>query len=129
MYAQGNITLGGNLIIGDVLTQDTVTFSANVNSNIVPNLTDTHSLGSNNSSGGNEWHCEYSAPSAAEVLADGTEPAAPDGESSATDPSAVNDFAGNADEENENGAPGSSLFAAAAAAAMPSDDHAPALGC
>ena len=54
LYAQGNITLSGNLIIGNAPT-DTITFSANVNSNIVPNLTDTHSLGSNNSTGGNEW--------------------------------------------------------------------------
>ena len=55
LYAQGNITLGGNLIIGDTLTQDTVAFSATVSSDIVPNLTDTHSLGSNNSTGGNQW--------------------------------------------------------------------------
>jgi|LauGreDrversion4_1035100.scaffolds.fasta_scaffold00496_5 hypothetical protein len=54
LYAQGNITLSGNLIIGNAPT-DTITFSANVNSDIIPNLTDTHSLGSNNSIGGNEW--------------------------------------------------------------------------
>lgn len=54
LYAQGNITLSGNLIIGNQPT-DTVTFSATVDSDIVPNLSDTHSLGSNNSTGGNQW--------------------------------------------------------------------------
>ena len=50
LYAQGNITLSGNLIIGNSPT-DTVDFNANIASNIVPNITDTHSLGSNNITG------------------------------------------------------------------------------
>lgn len=54
LYSQGDITLSGNLIIGNQPT-DTVTFSAVIDSDIIPNVTDTHSLGSNNSTGGNQW--------------------------------------------------------------------------
>ena len=41
----GNITLGGNIDIGDAAT-DTVTFSADVDSNFIPDASDTYDLGS-----------------------------------------------------------------------------------
>jgi len=54
LYAQGDITLGGNLILGNQPT-DTVVFSSVINSDIVPLTSDTYSLGSNSSTGGNKW--------------------------------------------------------------------------
>lgn len=54
LYAQGDITLSGNLIIGNQPT-DTVVFSSVINSDIVPLTSDTYSLGSNSSTGGNKW--------------------------------------------------------------------------
>lgn len=41
----GNIVLGGDILLGDEST-DTVTFTAGVDSNLVPNLDDTYDLGS-----------------------------------------------------------------------------------
>ena len=41
----GNLTVGGNLTLGDAAT-DSVSFAADVTSNIVPNASDTYDLGS-----------------------------------------------------------------------------------
>ncbi len=46
LYAQGDITLSGNLIIGNA-PSDTVTLQSNVNSDIVPSENNLYSLGSN----------------------------------------------------------------------------------
>ena len=46
LHATGNITLDGTITFGDTLAQDTVTFDADINSNIVPTTTDTYNLGS-----------------------------------------------------------------------------------
>lgn len=54
LYAQGDITLSGNLILGNQPT-DTVIFSSVIDSDIVPLTSDTYSLGSNSSTGGNKW--------------------------------------------------------------------------
>jgi hypothetical protein len=46
LHSTGNITLDGTITFGDTLVQDTVTFNADINSNIVPTDTDTYNLGS-----------------------------------------------------------------------------------
>jgi hypothetical protein len=46
LHATGNITADGNITLGNA-SSDTVTFGAEVNSDILPNITDTYSLGSN----------------------------------------------------------------------------------
>lgn len=45
IYATGNITIDGNLIIGDAIT-DTVTINASIQSDLVPETTATYDLGS-----------------------------------------------------------------------------------
>jgi hypothetical protein len=45
VFATGSITADGNITIGDDNT-DNITFNAEVNSNIIPNLNNTYSLGS-----------------------------------------------------------------------------------
>lgn len=40
----GNVTIGGNIIIGDETT-DLITFNAEINSNVIPHLDSTYSLG------------------------------------------------------------------------------------
>ena len=45
LTVDGNIVLGGDLLIGDAAT-DTVTFAADVDSSFIPNLDDTYDLGS-----------------------------------------------------------------------------------
>jgi hypothetical protein len=45
IFATGSITANGNITIGDANT-DNVTFNAEINSNIVPDVTNTYSLGS-----------------------------------------------------------------------------------
>ena len=41
----GNLTIGGNITIGDANT-DNITFNAEINSDIIPDVTNTYSLGS-----------------------------------------------------------------------------------
>jgi hypothetical protein len=55
LHATGDITWDGNITLGNNLTQDTVTFSAEVNSDILPSLTNTDNLGLDPASGGNAW--------------------------------------------------------------------------
>ena len=45
LYSTGDITFGGNLTLGDNNT-DNVTFDADVNSNLIPDLNNTYNLGS-----------------------------------------------------------------------------------
>jgi len=46
LHATGVITADGNITLGNNVTQDTVTFSAEVASNILPKLDNTYNLGS-----------------------------------------------------------------------------------
>ena len=46
LHATGVITFDGNIIIGDD-PSDTVTFTSTVNSNVLPSVTDTYTVGSN----------------------------------------------------------------------------------
>ena len=58
VHATGNITADGNITIGDADT-DNVTFNAEINSDIVPDATNTYSLGSDPSTGGKQWADVY----------------------------------------------------------------------
>lgn len=51
LYTTQNITLDGNIEFGDNLTQDTVVFNADVNSDIIPTVDQTYNLGS----ASNQW--------------------------------------------------------------------------
>lgn len=51
----GNITFGGNITLGNDDT-DNITFAADVNSNIIPDITDTYKLGSS----AKKWNNVYS---------------------------------------------------------------------
>ena len=55
LHSSGDITFGGNLILGDS-DQDDVIFSADVNSDIIPDATDTYQLGAN----GKRWQNMHS---------------------------------------------------------------------
>ena len=59
LHATGNITWDGDITFGNDLTQDTVTFSAEVNSDILPSANNVDDLGSNPSIGGNAWATIY----------------------------------------------------------------------
>lgn len=54
LYAQGDITLSGNLTIGNAPT-DTVTLLSDINSDIIPSQDNQFSLGSDFNQGGNQW--------------------------------------------------------------------------
>lgn len=54
VHATGNITADGNITLGDADT-DSVTFNADLTSNIVPNATNTYDLGES----GKEWRNLY----------------------------------------------------------------------
>jgi hypothetical protein len=54
LYATGNITADGSVIFGNN-DSDNVAFSADVNSNIIPDLDLTYSLGSDLAVGGKRW--------------------------------------------------------------------------
>ena len=58
IVATGSITAEGNITIGDANTDDVV-FNAEVASDIIPDATNTYSLGSNPASGGKEWADVY----------------------------------------------------------------------
>ena len=45
LHATGNVTWDGNITLGDNASQDTVTFAAEINSNILPTTTNTYDLG------------------------------------------------------------------------------------
>jgi hypothetical protein len=52
--ATGSITADGNITIGDANTDD-VTFNAEIASDIIPDATDTYTLGSDPATGGKQW--------------------------------------------------------------------------
>jgi len=54
IHATGNITANGNITIGDANT-DNIVFNSEIASNVIPDLNDTYSLGSDPTTGGNEW--------------------------------------------------------------------------
>ena len=54
LHATGTITADGNITLGDANT-DNIIFNADVASNIIPDITNTYSLGSNPSTSGKEW--------------------------------------------------------------------------
>jgi len=54
IVATGSITADGNITIGDADT-DNVTFNAEIASNIIPDLDNTYSLGSDPTAGGKQW--------------------------------------------------------------------------
>lgn len=54
IYATGNIRADGNITIGDEDT-DNVTFNAEISSDIIPDATNTYTLGSDPNTGGSEW--------------------------------------------------------------------------
>lgn len=58
IYATGNITADGEITIGDADT-DFIRFNAEVNSNIIPTLDNTYSLGTDPTLGGNQWSDIY----------------------------------------------------------------------
>jgi len=58
LHATGTITADGDINIGDANT-DNITFNADINSNIVPNTTNTFDLGTDPATGGKEWRNAY----------------------------------------------------------------------
>lgn len=54
LHATGNITADGNIQLG-AATNDTITFTGEVNSNILPSVTQTYDLGSNSLQWNNVW--------------------------------------------------------------------------
>ena len=54
VFATGSITADGNITIGDADT-DNITFNAEVNSDIIPDATNTYSLGSDPDADGKQW--------------------------------------------------------------------------
>jgi hypothetical protein len=59
LHATGDITWDGNITFGNSLTQDTVTFAAEVNSSILPSANNVDNLGSDPTTGGNAWATVY----------------------------------------------------------------------
>ena len=55
IYVTGNITADGTINLGDTDT-DNVVFNAEIASDIIPDLTNTYSLGSDPTAGGKEWN-------------------------------------------------------------------------
>lgn len=58
LHATGNITADGDILLGNAPT-DTVTFNADIASNIVPDVTNSYTLGADPSTGGNAWSAAY----------------------------------------------------------------------
>ena len=58
IYATGNIRADGNITIGDEDT-DNITFNAEISSDIIPDATNTYTLGSDPNTGGSEWADVY----------------------------------------------------------------------
>ncbi len=58
LHATGTITADGNIQIGDANT-DNIVFNADINSNIIPDSTNTYDLGSDPTTGGKSWKTAY----------------------------------------------------------------------
>ena len=55
LQVDGAITADGNITLGDAST-DTITFNAEINSNIIPDANETYQIGSNPDLGGKRWN-------------------------------------------------------------------------
>ena len=55
LYASGDITLEGNIVLGDSSAEDTITFNADVNSNVIPDAHYTYDLGTDERTYNNLW--------------------------------------------------------------------------
>ena len=55
LQVDGAITADGNIQLGDAAT-DTITFNAEINSDIIPDITQTYDIGSNPLTGGKRWN-------------------------------------------------------------------------
>ena len=55
LHATGDITLEGNIVLGDSSAEDTITFNADVNSNVIPDAHYTYDLGTNERTYNNLW--------------------------------------------------------------------------
>jgi hypothetical protein len=58
IHATGNITADGDITLGDTNT-DNIVFNADINSSIVPNITNTYDLGSDPTASGKQWRTVY----------------------------------------------------------------------
>ena len=59
IHATGNITADGDIVIGDSNT-DSITFNADIASSIIPDITNFYDIGSDPTTGGQEWRTVYS---------------------------------------------------------------------
>jgi hypothetical protein len=59
LYTPYDITIDGSIIFGDELAHDTVSFAADINSDILPSQTQFYSLGADPSTSGNRWNDAY----------------------------------------------------------------------
>lgn len=55
LQVDGAITADGNITLGDAVT-DTITFNAEINSDIIPDANETYAIGSNPLTGGKRWN-------------------------------------------------------------------------
>ena len=55
LQVDGSITADGNIVLGDAAT-DTITFNAEINSNLIPDANETYNIGSNPLTGGKRWY-------------------------------------------------------------------------
>ena len=55
LYTPYDITIDGSIIFGDELAHDTVSFAADINSDIIPTTNQFYSLGADPNTGGNRW--------------------------------------------------------------------------
>ena len=55
LQVDGAITADGNIVLGDATT-DTITFNAEINSNIIPDANEAYNIGSNPITGGKRWY-------------------------------------------------------------------------
>lgn len=74
-YLEGNLYVGGTLVVnGDVVTLGnaggSLTFNANISSDILPNITDTYNIGSNLE----KWNSVFSVSVQTEKLITGSNP-------------------------------------------------------
>ena len=59
LHATGNITADGNITLGNSISNDTVTFGAEITSSIIPKTNELYDLGSDPISGGHRWNHIY----------------------------------------------------------------------
>jgi hypothetical protein len=71
LHVTGNITADGDIQLGDANT-DNITFNADVASNIIPNVNEFYTLGSNPALGGKRWLDVWAETLYADVINTGT---------------------------------------------------------